>query len=316
MTLHDVMAALVAHWDDTLPHLEPDDLSLITELIPQVEAAQDDVQAATAAVSDLTMLLMARLPADHPVMNAISGLIRYAAAQADLAGIGATLRTIPGIEFRDIQPRPSRPEPSLPPGRPESSLPPGQPEPSLSPGKPESSLPPGQPEPSLPPGQPEPSLSPGQPEPSLSPGQPESSLPPGKPEPPLLPDPASPPPDLQPDPPDPATTSADAMLLAAPALTAQQVRENGSDPDSDELIRLTAASGAVRLPAFQFGSDGRPIRVVVKINRLLQADEDPWGVADWWLGANAWLNAVPADLLGQIDDELLTLAARAELVQG
>ena len=32
--------------------------------------------------------------------------------------------------------------------------------------------------------------------------------------------------------------------------------------------------------------------------RLLDADDDPFGVADWWLGRNAWLEGVPADLIG------------------
>jgi len=39
-------------------------------------------------------------------------------------------------------------------------------------------------------------------------------------------------------------------------------------------------------------------------------------VADWWLGRNAWLDAIPADLIGQVDDALLVRAARAELDVG
>ena len=105
---------------------------------------------------------------------------------------------------------------------------------------------------------------------------------------------------------------ADAWVLAAPALTAQQVREHGGNPDDDDLIRLSPAGGREQLPAFQFGLDGQPIPVVITINRLLDAAADPWGVADWWLGRNAWLNGIPADLLGQVDDALLVLAARAE----
>lgn len=50
--------------------------------------------------------------------------------------------------------------------------------------------------------------------------------------------------------------------------------------------------------------------------QLLDAAEDPWGVADWWLGANAWLGAVPAQLLGRVADDVLLDAARAVLVEG
>jgi hypothetical protein len=104
----------------------------------------------------------------------------------------------------------------------------------------------------------------------------------------------------------------DARLLAAPALTAPQVREHGADPERDDLIRLSPEGGATQLPAFQFGPDGRPIPVVMAINRMLEAAADPWGVADWWLGRNAWLDGTPADLLGHVDDALLVMAARAE----
>lgn len=114
----------------------------------------------------------------------------------------------------------------------------------------------------------------------------------------------------------PVSESAETRLLTAAALTVQQVRDSGSDPDRADLIRLSPQSGVVQLPAFQFGRDGRPIPVVLAINRLLQAAEDPWGVADWWLGGNAWLDGIPATLLGYVDDELLTRAAQAEFPEG
>lgn len=112
---------------------------------------------------------------------------------------------------------------------------------------------------------------------------------------------------------DAADADADAWLLAAPALTEQQVRDQGGDPGRGDLIKLFPADGQARLPEFQFGSAGQPIPVVATINRLLSAAEDPYGVADWWLGRNAWLNGIPAELLGHVEDELLVSAARAEL---
>jgi hypothetical protein len=127
--------------------------------------------------------------------------------------------------------------------------------------------------------------------------------------------PVAPSPVAVPDDSDDSDEAAD-WLLAAPALTGQQVRDGGADPSEPGLIRLAAPDGRERIPAFQFSPAGAPIAVVLRINRLLDAEDDPFGVADWWLGRNAWLDAVPAELIGQVDDELLVRAARAELGVG
>ena len=119
-------------------------------------------------------------------------------------------------------------------------------------------------------------------------------------------------PSLLPAHPAPDDAGAEARLLAVPALTPEQVREHGADPDDEDLIRLSPGRGLIQLPSFQFGPDGQAIPIVKAINRLLVAAEDPWGVADWWLGSNTWLNATPADLIGQVEDTLLALAAQAE----
>jgi hypothetical protein len=146
-------------------------------------------------------------------------------------------------------------------------------------------------------------------------------------------------------------------LLAAPALTAEQLRLRGGDPELRGLIRLDfseaadrdggrgddgfcddcagrraagcagGASGdgggaggtgaadeaerAVSLPVFQFDPAGRLLPEVQAVNEMLDAGADPWGVADWWLGPNAWLDAVPADLVGRGAGRLLLEAARA-----
>ncbi|MFJ4091059.1 hypothetical protein ACIPYS_05700 [Kitasatospora sp. NPDC089913] len=118
--------------------------------------------------------------------------------------------------------------------------------------------------------------------------------------------------DALPGPPD----DADDWLLAADSVSAADYRSGGHDPADPDLIRLTDRQGTVRLPSFQFdGASGRPLPVVVAVNRLLDADDDPWGVADWWLGANAWLDAVPARLLGTPGEHGLLAAARAEIAE-
>lgn len=97
-------------------------------------------------------------------------------------------------------------------------------------------------------------------------------------------------------------------LIDAAAFSATQVRARGEDPDQPFLIRLDPGTGDVQFPAFQFGPEGRAIGVVLAVNQRLGADEDPWGAADWWLGENAWLDAVPADLIGRSDRSLIAAA--------
>ncbi|MEH0423954.1 DUF3168 domain-containing protein [Streptomyces sp. B21-083] len=100
-------------------------------------------------------------------------------------------------------------------------------------------------------------------------------------------------------------------LLAEPALSADDLRDNfGVEAIAPELIRLRRHDGTEGLPAFQFDGTGRPRDVVVAVNRLLGAAEDPWGVADWWLGPSPWLAAAPATLLGRgLDGQLLAAAS-------
>jgi hypothetical protein len=87
--------------------------------------------------------------------------------------------------------------------------------------------------------------------------------------------------------------------------------DRGLDRADPDLIRLERDDGGEQWPAFQFGPDGAPLSLVKIVNRMLDADIDPWGVADWWLGHNQWLDGVPARLIGQVTDSDLIDAARA-----
>lgn len=116
---------------------------------------------------------------------------------------------------------------------------------------------------------------------------------------------------------DPATVAS----LAAEPVTATSVRrrlaavpaygpEDVADPAAPELIRLRV-DGRVRLPRFQFGSDRSPDTVVLEVNRLLDAEHDPWGVTSWWLDRHAWLHGIPAELLAGTPEQRLRVAAAA-----
>jgi hypothetical protein len=108
---------------------------------------------------------------------------------------------------------------------------------------------------------------------------------------------------------DPLWAEIRARLLAAPAFVPADLAE----PGGPHLIRLPRPGDGSQLPAFQFDSARRPRPVVLEVNALLDAEHDPWGVADWWLGLNASLGAAPADLLGGDGDDRVRAAARALL---
>ncbi|GAA2207290.1 hypothetical protein GCM10009850_027480 [Nonomuraea monospora] len=120
---------------------------------------------------------------------------------------------------------------------------------------------------------------------------------------------------LLPEMPDPSRSPAELLaavqrrLLGAPSHLPGEV----ADGYGAGLVRLDTPEGTTRLPAFQFDADGRARPLVLLVNSLLNAEEDPWGVADWWLGGNAWLGAAPADLIGTERDDDLVAAAQAEL---
>jgi hypothetical protein len=108
-----------------------------------------------------------------------------------------------------------------------------------------------------------------------------------------------------------AIADAKRALLAEPAYSEAQLRTAGGDPGRAGLLRLPGPDGSQRLPRFQFGPGGVPHPVVLTINLMLHADRDPWGVADWWLRENAWLDAIPASLVAHVPDEELIAIARA-----
>lgn len=105
--------------------------------------------------------------------------------------------------------------------------------------------------------------------------------------------------------------TADERILSSRWETARTLRGRGVDPDVPDLIRLDRTDGNWAVPAFQFDEHGAPISVVLRVNQVLGAREDPWGVADWWLSANVWLHQPPFALVGRTPDDMLVAAAVA-----
>jgi len=103
----------------------------------------------------------------------------------------------------------------------------------------------------------------------------------------------------------------EARLLGLASLTPQDAQRRGVNPNDVRLIRLPGPGARVQLPAFQFAPAGRPWDVVMEVNQLLDAADDPWGVTCWWVDPHARLGDAPADLLGRGQDGLIMRAARA-----
>ncbi|MFF4586709.1 hypothetical protein [Streptomyces sp. NPDC001388] len=147
------------------------------------------------------------------------------------------------------------------------------------------------------------------PEPPASPPEPPAS----PPEPPASPPepPASPPEPSAPSVAD-LVAAARRRLLAAPSREAAAGGSPAAGAGPADVIVLADPQAGRRSPDFQFDPDtGRPLDIVVRINRILLADRDPWGAADWWLGGNSWLGGAPAALLGRVPDDRLADAALA-----
>ena len=101
-------------------------------------------------------------------------------------------------------------------------------------------------------------------------------------------------------------------LLRLPSLTPEEARLHGVDPDDTRLIRLPRP-GAVpefQLPEFQFAPVGGAWDIVMEVNQVLDAADDPWGVMCWWVDPHARLGDAPARLLGHGQDNLILRAAR------
>ncbi len=108
-----------------------------------------------------------------------------------------------------------------------------------------------------------------------------------------------------------------------PMLTPGAAAESlGAKPTNREKVRrLRMRSALIGLPhdhaflypAFQFDVRRRCVFSEVEtVNRMLNAADNPWGVASWWIGQHDRLNARPMDLVGhgRVDD----LVAVAEAV--
>jgi hypothetical protein len=105
----------------------------------------------------------------------------------------------------------------------------------------------------------------------------------------------------------------EARLLSLQALTPDDARQRGVDPGDARLIRLPRPGAApeFQLPAFQFAPTGGAWDIVMEVNQVLDAADDPWGVTCWWVDPHARLGDAPADLLGRGQDGLIRRAARA-----
>ena len=107
--------------------------------------------------------------------------------------------------------------------------------------------------------------------------------------------------------------------------SAEAARRLGAKPSNREKInacrRRSMLLGLPRdqgrrylYPAFQIDSSRQEIhREVLKVNQILEAASDPWGVASWWISVNARLGSRPMDLVGSGEGEAVIRAAEAAI---
>lgn len=100
-------------------------------------------------------------------------------------------------------------------------------------------------------------------------------------------------------------------ILRQPMYTEQQVADLLVDGivAADAVERMRQESAVLALPVdaryaypmFQFDLDRRTLHSVAsRVNQILGAESDPWGVASWWFSGNARLGGLqPSELLGQ-----------------
>ncbi|MDX3531092.1 hypothetical protein P1P75_32970 [Streptomyces sp. ID05-39B] len=123
--------------------------------------------------------------------------------------------------------------------------------------------------------------------------------------------------DDDPDPVAAVIAAARRRLLTVPSRAAAPAGSPAAGDGPADVIVLADPEDGPRSPEFQFDPDtGQPRDIVVRINRILLADRDPWGAADWWLGRNSWLGGPPASLLGRVPDDRLADAALALVEEG
>jgi hypothetical protein len=112
---------------------------------------------------------------------------------------------------------------------------------------------------------------------------------------------------------DRAPWSAYHRILTTSCEDIRSLRRRGIDPDIPHLIRLDRVDGSVVIPSFQLDDAGHPTEFVLRVNRLLGAQDDPWGAADWWLSTNSWLHEPPVRLLPRPGRESVVAAAVAAM---
>ena len=100
-----------------------------------------------------------------------------------------------------------------------------------------------------------------------------------------------------------------AVSLGARATNREKVRQYR---ERSWLVGLPSGRGYL-YPAFQFDQERRDVFAEVRaVNERLEAVDDPWGVASWWISRHARLGARPADLVGNDrGDDLVAVAEAA-----
>ena len=97
--------------------------------------------------------------------------------------------------------------------------------------------------------------------------------------------------------------------------TSSNLRQYANKQRLDSVLLGVPYKNSYLYPAFQFDVRRRRIiPIVERVNKLLEASKDPWGVASWWTTPSERLNGrCPYELLGSVDEQKIEELARADL---
>jgi len=108
---------------------------------------------------------------------------------------------------------------------------------------------------------------------------------------------------------------ADSASQLLGSTSSSNLRQYANKQRLDSVLLGVPFKNSYLYPVFQFDVARRRVNPVVeRVNRLLEASKDPWGVASWWTTPSERLKGrCPHELLGSVEEPKIEELAYADL---
>ena len=108
---------------------------------------------------------------------------------------------------------------------------------------------------------------------------------------------------------------ADSASQLLGSTSSSNLRQYANKQRLDSVLLGVPYKNSYLYPVFQFDvARRRVIPIVERVNKLLEARKDPWGVASWWTTPSERLNdRCPYELLGSVEEQKIEELAYADL---